>query len=332
MHCELVIPGLFASPPAGRVPALELLLARGRCASDASQRLETWLRDVFDLGTKALPAGALTLLGTGADPGIDCWSRADPVDLRLLRDRVILVPGAALHIREDEARALCEALNGHFGSRMELRVVSAERWVARFADDVDIEADSPLELSGRDVELARPAASGGSFSHRILNEAQMVLHSHPVNDAREARGEPAVNSVWLWGAGRSPKIETAHWQSVSADDPVALGLARAAGIRHRPLGASAVEWLERMPEDGRHLIVVDSLRVPLALGATGEYQERIAATEAQWAAPFLAALRERRIGMLSILVPDGAECAAYETIRGDLRRFWRRPKPLESYA
>ena len=332
MHCELVIPGLFAAPPAARVPALEMVLARGRCASEDSQRLESWLRDAFELGEKPLPAGALTLLGTGADPASDCWSRADPVDLRLLRDRVILVPGAALHIREEEAQALCEALNGHFGERMAVRVVSAERWVARFPNEVEIDADSPLELAGRDVELARSAPASASFSHRILNEAQMVLHAHPVNQAREARGEPAVNSVWLWGAGRAPRIEAANWQSVSADDPVALGLARAAGVRHRPLGGSAAEWLERMPEDGRHLMVIDRLRAPLALGAGAEYQDGVAAIERDWAAPLLGALRAGRIGMLSIHVPDAGKCAAYETIRGDLRRFWRRRKPLESYA
>jgi hypothetical protein len=332
MHCELVIPGLFAQPPSGRAPALELLLARGRCVAEASQRLETWLRDAFGLGEKPLPAGALTLLGTGADPAGDCWSRADPVDLRLLRDRVILVPGAALRIREEEAQGLCEALNRHFGERMTVRVVGAERWVARFADEVEIDADSPLELSGRDVELARRAAAGASFSHRVLNEAQMVLHAHPVNEAREARGEPAVNSVWLWGAGRAPKVEAPRWQSVSADDPVALGLARAAGIRHRAPGPSAGEWLEHMPEDGRHLVVLDRLRVPLALGATGEYQHNVAAIEKDWALPLLEALRDRRIGMVSIHVPDAGECASYETVRGDLRRFWRRPKALESYG
>lgn len=332
MHCELVVPGLFAAAPAARAPALEMLLARGRCASTESQRLETWLREAFGFGEKPLPAGALTLLGAGEDPGTDCWSRADPVDLRLLRDRVILVPGAALRIREEEANALCEALNGHFGSRMALRVVGADRWVARFEDDVDIGADSPLELAGRDVELARPAAAGASFSHRMLNEAQMVLHAHPVNEAREARGEPAINSVWLWGAGRAPQVKSERWHSVSADDPLALGLARAAGVRHRALGGSAGEWLERMPEDGRHLIVLDALRVPLALGATGEYQDALAAIENHWAAPLLAALRAGRVGMVSIHVPDGAECASYETIRGDLRRFWRRPKPLERYT
>jgi hypothetical protein len=87
-----------------------------------------------------------------------------------------------------------------------------------------------------------------------------------------------------------------------------------------------------MPEEGRHLLVLDQLRVPLALGATGEYQDALAAIEKDWAAPLLAALRAGRLGMVSIHVPDAAECASYETIRGDLRRFWRRPKPLESYA
>jgi len=113
MHCELVIPGLFASPPAGRAAGLELLLARGRCASTESQHLETWLAEAFGLGDKPLAAGALTLLGSGDEPGTQCWSRADPVDLRLLRDRVILVPGAALRIREEEAKALCEIGRAH---------------------------------------------------------------------------------------------------------------------------------------------------------------------------------------------------------------------------
>jgi len=332
MHCELVIPGLFGAPPASRLPALEMLLARGRCTSNASQHLEAWLRDAFGLGDTPLAAGALTLLGAGGDPGADCWSRADPVDLRLLRDRVILVPGAALQVKREEAEALCAALNAHFGSRMQTRVVAPDRWVARFEKEIDIDAEAPVELSGRDVELSRPGGPGGSFSHKMLNEAQMVLHSHPVNEAREARGEPAVNSVWLWGGGRLPKVGTEHWHSVSADDPLALGLARAASIRHRPLGRSAAEWLDRMPEEGRYLMVLDPLRVPLALGASGEYQDAVAAIERDWAAPLLAALRQGRVGMVSIHVPDAGECASYETIRGDLRRFWRRPKALEQYS
>lgn len=36
---------------------------------------------------------------------------------------------------------------------------------------------------------------------RLHSEAQMLLYSHPFNDAREARGLPPVNGFWLHGAG-----------------------------------------------------------------------------------------------------------------------------------
>ena len=52
--------------------------------------------------------------------------------------------------------------------------------------------------------------------------------------------------------------------------------------------------------------------------------------EELWFAPLLAALRAGRIGMLTVRVPDAG--ASFETVRGDLRRFWRRPRPLANYA
>ena len=331
MHVELVAPGLFAAPAAARLPSVELLLARGRCTSAGSQGLEAWLREAFELDEQPLAAGALTLLGAGGDPGEQWWLRADPVHLRLMRDRLVLVPGAALHIERAEAQALCEALNLHFVPRFAVQAIDAERWVGQIAEDLAIDAQSPLALAGRDVGLGMPGA-GGSTSHQLLNEAQMVLHAHPVNEAREARGEPAVNGIWFWGAGRAPHVAAKHWHSVSADEPLALGLARAAGLRYRTLPVSAGAWLESAPGDGRHLVLLDALRVPLALSETGEFQDALARLEREWFAPLLAALRAGRVGMVTIHVPDAAECVAYETIRGDLRRFWRRPKALERYA
>jgi hypothetical protein len=326
MHCELVVPGLFAAPAAERLPALELLLARGRCTGDSSETYETWLHDAFELEVP-LPAGALTLLAAGGEPGADWWIRADPVHLRLMRDRLVLVPSAALRIQRSEADALCEALSRHFGPDLQVQVVDAERWVVRTAGGLAVSAQPPLQLAGRDVTLAMPPTATA-----LLNEAQMVMHAHPVNEAREARGEPTVNSLWFWGEGRTPRVTSKRWRSVTGDDPLAHGLARAAKLPYRNLPASAAVWLERAPEDGRHLLALDALRVPLALAETGEYQDAIARLERHWFAPLLAALRGGRIGMVTIHVPDAAECLAYETIRGDLRRFWRRPKALEHYT
>jgi hypothetical protein len=79
-------------------------------------------------------------------------------------------------------------------------------------------------------------------------------------------------------------------------------------------------------------VVLDGLRAPLALAETAEYREALARLEREWFTPLLGALRAGRIGMLSIHVPDGPECLACETIRGDLRRFWRRPRRLREYV
>jgi hypothetical protein len=315
MHAELVVPGLFAAGVGTRFTALELLLARGRSRAAPAQRLEGWLQEAFDLGDGPFPAGALTLLGCGGDPGGASWARADPVHLRLMRDRMILAPADAVDLSGEEAAALCEALNRQFPA-MSFTACQPSRWCVRFADTTDIE--NPLDLAGREVAPPRNAAP-------LLTEAQMVLHAHPVNEAREARGEPAVNSLWLWGAGRATQARCA-WQSVASDDPAVSGAARLAGARQRPLPRSARDWLERLPEDGRHLAVLDALR------SQEPVHSRIEALERDWFGPLLAALRAGRVGMVTVHVPDGAEAVSFETIRADLRRFWRFPKSIEHYA
>jgi hypothetical protein len=322
MHCELVVPGLFsANAGEQRLPALELLLARGRRASLETESLEDWLRAAFDLAEGPLPAGALTVLAHGGNPGDARWARADPVHLQLMRDRVVFVPGEALSISHDEAQALAAALNGHFAGRLELQALEPGRWCARLAAELDLPAASPLEMAGRGIEP-------GSRADALLNEVQMVLHEHPVNEAREARGEPALNSVWLWGAGRAPLDAQAQWQSISADEPIVLGLARAARIRSHGLPGSAEAWLERSPEEGRQLVVLDALRLPLALSDAAGFASAAGDLERKWFAPLLAGLRAGRIGMVSVHVPDSPAGASFETVRGDLRRFWRRPRPL----
>ena len=324
MHCELLVPGLFAAPGGARLPSLELLLARGRCTSADAETVEEWLREAFELGDAPLAAGALTLLGANGEPGTHTWLRADPVHLRLMRDRLVLAPAPALDLKEADAQALCAALNHHFGARLSVQLIDAQRWVATTTDgDVNVDAQPPLALAGRDVAVALPTATSA-----LLNEAQMVLHAHPLNEAREI----PVNSVWFWGAGRAPSIPTKRWQSVTADDPLVLGLGRAAGARHKTLPISAAAWLDRAPGEGRHLVMLDALRVPLALEQTGEYNEALARLEHDWFVPLLDALRDGRIGMITVHVPDAAESLAYETIRADLRRFWRRPRSLEHYA
>ena len=152
---------------------------------------------------------------------------------------------------------------------------------------------------------ACPAKAPGDA---LLNEAQMLLHAHPVNEAREARGELAINSLRLWGAGRAPGSAHCRWQSVTADDPAVRGAARLAGARHRPLPTSAQEWLDRLPEEGRHLALLDARQ---AAGRAGAALVRAAARR--------AARRAHR---------HGHAAGSRRRRGGKLRNHKRRPAPL----
>lgn len=323
MHVELVVPALFHSVAAA--PALELLLARGRRGESPATSLEDWLCRAFGLGEGPLPAGALSALAAGLEPGGGHWLRADPVHLRPDRDRVLLIPSAGFDIAADEAQSLCDALNRHFADQFSLHAFAPDRWCLCARSAIELRARAPIEIAGRDIDAELPHKSW----HAQLNEIQMALYQHAVNTAREARGDPAVNGVWLWGAGALPREAQGPWHSVSADDPATLGVAKLAGMRHRAPGAGAAAWLERAPEDGRHLVQLDVLRGAHALGDAGALAARTLELETQWFAPLLAALRAGRVGMLTVHVPDAG--ASFETARADLRRFWRRPRPLTEY-
>ena len=326
MHCELIVPALI--PPAlpaaleARYPALELLLARGRRLSAESRTLEQWLHAAFEQSGATLAAGALA----APEPADGWWARADPVHLRLLRDRAVVIPGEAMEISQAEADGLAAALNLHFADTVQFHTLDPRRWTVRLkAEKHFLEKNPALEAAGRDV-----ATSGGNEA--LLTEIQMLLHAHPVNEAREARGEPVVNSLWLWGGGQPPRAAAGPWRSVAADDPSALGLAQLAGMRRLDLPSSAEAWLGLLPEDGRHLVVLDALRAPAVLEQQAEYEEGVESLERRWFAPLLGALRAQRIGMLTVRVPDTEPGAGFETVRGDLRRFWRRRRPIGSYA
>src|SRR5256884_958738 len=176
MHCELVIPGLFSAPAEARLPSLELLLARGRARSGESQPLERWLAEPFGLEDGPIAAGALTALAGNRDPGEERWVRADPVHLRLMRDRLILVPAAAFGVSREEAEALCETLNEHFAGRLDILPVQPQRRSARLQMELEVSASSPFYMAGRGLQGTPPRGA-------LLDEGQMGLHEAPGSEA-----------------------------------------------------------------------------------------------------------------------------------------------------
>jgi len=94
------------------------------------------------------------------------------------------------------------------------------RWLAQAPLFAAIASASTNRVVGRNLAAWMPEAKAAAPLRRLQNEMQMLLYTHPVNDAREARGLPPVNSFWLSGSGALPagyQLPSAHGQPLVAD-------------------------------------------------------------------------------------------------------------------
>lgn len=320
MHCTLFIPDFFPeeSPSSGnRLAAAETLIARGRRKRKASISREAWLCERFEAPKQRdWPVAPYTLLADGGMPGGSFWMRADPVHLSVASEGLGF-DGAALELSRSEADALAGTLNRHFGETLVFRPLRTERWYFSSPEAPEVATTPPWAARGTAIGGKLPSGADAMRFRAFMNEVQMLLHEHPVNTEREARGAPAVNSVWFWGGGILNIPRAQPFSLVLAEDPLARGLALAAGISARQLPADAEAMLSTLPAKGVALIVLDSASS--------------AALERDWFAPLLAALGRGRIGMLSLVLAGKDSLLEVETVRSDLRYFWRTRKPLESY-
>lgn len=330
MHCALYIPDFFSGervPPENRLASLETLIAKGRRRRLAPSSPEAWLCERFGVTRQRdWPVAPYMLLADGGAPERHFWMRADPVHLRTGNNILTLVDSAAFDVSRAESEALAETLNRHFGETMLFYPMRPARWYVRLDKAPDVQTTPPAAARGETIEGKLPSGRDEMRFHALMNEAQMLLHEHPVNLEREARGEPALNSIWFWGGGIIDAAKARPFSTVLSDDPLARGLALAAGISARGLPKDAGSTFGG--DEGVALVVLDSLRS----SAAGDSRERRAALERDWFEPLLAALKSRRIGMLTLHLCGADSLLEVETVSSDLRYFWRRRKPLSTYA
>jgi hypothetical protein len=353
MQLTLLIPELIWPEPDDRdtldaldCPALGTLLARSRRSRRAPQSFEASLSDAFvpPEGEHPAPYAALRLLGEAQtlpqpDSGNGSWLACDPVHLRFHQEHLILAGMGHFGITLAEAQTLVTALNDQLAEHGRFHATSAERWYLQLTDPALTDGFSAAPLStvaGRRIErlLAESTATRGM--RRLVNDIQMILHAHPLNQQRENAGQMTINSLWLWGAGALPprqdEKQEKPFDGLWSDDPLALGLARQAGITSCPPPADAATLLAEAGPGKRQLLILDTLLGPVQYENSADYRQAMMALEQRWFAPLKQALAAGRITRLRIDAPTAYATLSWECRRSDLWKFWRRPRPLAHLA
>jgi 2,3-bisphosphoglycerate-independent phosphoglycerate mutase len=94
----------------------------------------------------------------------------------------------------------------------------------------------PNELIGEGIRKFMPVDDEFKDLIYIINQAQIILHNHPINKKRKLENLDSANSIWLWGNGKKGTLtsfEKKYGKSGSLISASLLfqGMAKGAGMR-----------------------------------------------------------------------------------------------------
>ena len=304
-----------------RTPALAQLLARASAGPTAhhsgfqpSLPHEIWLEQQlgpFSAGpTTALQGASLS----EADLASGVWFMLFPVHLHIARDHLVLTDQRQLSLSDAQARSL-------FGSAAELfheaglhlRYGDGGCWFLRADGWQDMQTSSLDAACGHNVEIWMPKGPQARAWRKLQNEVQMIWHDAAVNHARQAQGNPVVNSLWLQRIAPAsdqtapPSGKTLYHASTGADtgsgkqpdpdskpgcgnhtSPTHHGSTDKAPEPERDGASRGCSNLPAFADLHTRILYADTLISPALASDWAAWLDAFAALDANWFAPLLA--------------------------------------------
>lgn len=347
-HIEILLP--FGLPPNNRghellqqlpMPALAACVSRCRRVFrspdfDPLARVlphEAWL--AYQLGqienldasnSPPFASAVMYLHGVGQQKGL--WFILHPAHIQVHHDHMVMADRRTLALTESESRSLFNAAQASFDDAGKTVVYgNPTTWFVRADDWKDLVTASPDMACGRNLSHWMPEGPGESAWRKLLNEVQMVWHTHPVNAARQARGEKIINGLWLW-AGAVATLP---------NFPAIVSYTNAYGFdgRMQAFGQFFQEddpdcrvdhILAHPPEHG--LVFLDALMAPALASDWNSWRSAYKTLETEWFTPLLEALRQRKIERLTLNLSNDVSLKTFVVDRTSQFKFWIRNTTL----
>jgi hypothetical protein len=146
-----------------------------------------------------LPTAAWALLPAGRQDD-RAWALLTPIHLSVGSEQITALPPQALALTEAESRAFFDSLAELWPAAEGYASLwlSSDQWLIAHPSFAGLRSASLERVVHRHVDIWMPEARR---LRTLQNEVQMLLHGHPLNEAREAAGALALNSVWISGCG-----------------------------------------------------------------------------------------------------------------------------------
>jgi hypothetical protein len=282
------------------------LLGRADQVTGATAGSKPQLLRHFDVIPRHCSEAPITRQLDAHDAIHHAWLRADPAYVQPDINGARMLACGDLGLTIEECQELLAPLKPLFGNEgFPISAPMPQRWYLMLPRETRLPTfASPEDVLGDDLEPHLPAGDAGRRWRRLLNEAQIILHNHPLNASRIARGKPPVNSLWFWGGGALPDFVSMEAHAYG-EEALLCGLAELAKSPARPLPA---RWSPTLREADA-LVDLRALRDSTTLSR-------------DWVLPAAAALRnDDRLHL------DFSDGSGFTIARSQRWRFWRRALP-----
>lgn len=350
MQLHLVLPGLLWPDKLLHdavsdldLPALSWLLGRAQLSWQPPCTLEAALCQTMGIAEEHSAYAALRLLGEQQSPAEHYWLCADPVHLALEKRRITLnanCPAASQEELQNIAVALQNLLHEEAELANKLGILSFHpgqhgRGYLQLTRQPEMQTTPPSAASG--FESMQPQGPEALAWRRLLNHAQMVLHTLPCNAQRTENNLPPLNSLWLWGEGKlaDRKLTQPCCTCIHGAHPLLAGLARWANSAHESaLPASPADFFtaESTSKSKSALLLLDQLHAAARQYDMLQWRDALLTLEQTWLRPLQQACAQGRLQHIHITALGDDSRLDLQVNRSARWRFWRRPKALHQLA
>ena len=159
-----------------------------------------------------------------------------PVHLHATRDHLILMGQNQIDLTAEESTQLLNAATPFIKEDFQSDILFFNRhyWFIPVGPFASLTTYSMDQAHGRNIDwwMPRDSREEGVAKRwrKLQNEIQMLWHIGPVNEEREQRGMPSINSIWISGIGKLNDVQAPQAlqqaQQVIGQHPLLSGLAR----------------------------------------------------------------------------------------------------------
>ncbi len=209
--------------------------------SPLHERVQARLRGWADVDGLLPWAAAQAQALWGADAANADWAWVTPCHWTVHSDHVAMADPAQLTLAEAESQAFLQAMEPYFlEDGIRLHWHASGHWLAQGTVFHALPTASLERVRGAAVDAWMPRQAQARTLRRLQNEMQMLLYTHPLNDARAHDKLPTVNAFWVSATGALPATA-----QVQPNKPVEAPLCTVwNGLQGAALRDDAYTWVE----------------------------------------------------------------------------------------